>query len=117
MSALHFAPMTKRTALELLHDEHGFSSRRIAEICKIDVAGLARIERGEVQPKRETARDLHRFYRGVVPLGVIYDPAHKESIDWYKKAQYTAAIVTAFNLIKHKHPELTKRRLDARRRR
>ena len=83
----------------------------------MDAAGFQRIERGDVLPKRETARIIHKLYNGAVPLGVIYDAAHPESLEWFKTQGTHAKVVTRANLLAHKRPELLKRRLDARRRR
>lgn len=107
----------KKSALELFNAVFGFRSRRVAEACKIDVAGFQRIERGDVLPKRETARIIHKLYGGAVPLGVIYDAAHPESLEWFKKASSDPKIATRANILAHKRPELLTRRLDTKRRR
>lgn len=72
----------KKTTLERCRDLMGFSSRRVAEALKMDVSGLVRIERGEVTPMQPTARKLYAFYRGAVPLGMIYDTRHPEYAKW-----------------------------------
>jgi hypothetical protein len=107
----------KKSALEQFNAAFGFRSRRVAEACKIDVAGFQRIERGDVLPKRDTARIIHKLYNGAVPLGVIYDAAHPESLEWFKKSSSDAKSITRANLLAHKRPELLTRRLDAKRRR
>lgn len=68
--------------LEKVRGLTGFTSRRVAEFLRMDVSGLVRIERGEVTPMRSTARKLHAFYRGAVPLGMIYDPKHPDYERW-----------------------------------
>jgi hypothetical protein len=107
----------KKSALERFNAAFGFRSRRLAEACLIDVAGFQRIERGTVLPKHGTARIIHKLYRGIVPLGVIYDPTHPESQAWYKEARKNPDVVTRVNLLTHKRPELLTRRLDSKRRR
>ena len=39
-----------------------------------------RIERGEQVPKRELARDIHKFFRGTVSLSEIYDPEYAATL-------------------------------------
>lgn len=107
----------QKSALERFNEEYGFRSRRVAEACKMDAAGFQRIERGDVLPKRETARIIHKLYGGAVPLGVIYDAAHPESLEWFKTQGHHASTITRANLLAHKRPELLKRRLESRRRR
>lgn len=50
----------------------------VAEAVETDVGNLSRIERGEQMPQRELARRLFDHFGGSVPLGVIYDPGHRE---------------------------------------
>jgi len=106
-----------KSALERFNALFGFRSRRVAEACDIDVAGFQRIERGDVLPKRETARIIHKLYGGAIPLGVIYDSAHKESLDWFKAHAHEATTHARANAVARKHPELATRRLDSKRRR
>lgn len=40
----------------------------------IDPSTLAKIERGDQLPSRETARAIFDLYEGTVPIGAIYDP-------------------------------------------
>lgn len=86
----------------------GFSSRRVAEALNIDVSGFMRIERGEVTPKQETARKIHAFYRGVVPLGMIYDPKHPDYTKWLnaEKEDHLKRVARALVVLK---PELVQR--------
>lgn len=83
----------------------------------MDAAGFQRIERGDVLPKRETARIIHKLYNGAVPLGVIYDAAHPSSLEWFKTSAHHATTITRANLLAHKRPELRTVRLDTKRRR
>jgi len=39
-----------------------------------------RIERGEQVPKRDLARDIHRFFGGKVSLSEIYDPEYSATL-------------------------------------
>ncbi len=39
-----------------------------------------RIERGEQVPKRELARDIHKFFGGRVSLSEIYDPEYAATL-------------------------------------
>ncbi len=39
-----------------------------------------RIERGEQMPKRDLARDIHRFFKGAVSLSEIYDPEYAATL-------------------------------------
>ena len=86
----------------------------------MDISGLLRIESGENTPTRETARRIFKFYRGAVPLGVIFDPMHSSSFAWLKENAYGAEIATAAALLLRDRPELgqriRKRRVDKRRR-
>jgi transcriptional regulator with XRE-family HTH domain len=50
----------------------------VAEAVETDVGNLSRIERGEQIPQRELARRLFEHFEGIVPLGIIYDPEHRE---------------------------------------
>lgn len=50
----------------------------VAELVGTDVGNLSRIERGEQIPQRELARRLFEHFDGAVPLGIIYDPEHRE---------------------------------------
>lgn len=99
----------------------GFTYRRVAEAVGIDVSAFLRIETGENVPKRDTARRIHTFYRGAIPLGVIHDPAHKSSIEWVKKPNTLAELSTVGARLVREHPELAERiierRVDPRRRR
>ncbi len=69
--------MTTESALQKAREIAGLSARQVGVLTGIDPTGLARIESGRHRPARETASDLFDFYRGVVPLGMIYDPHHK----------------------------------------
>lgn len=76
-------PMTNETTtLEQIRDELGISGRSIALAIGVDPAGFHRIERGQKTPKQDTARKIFEFYGGIVPLGMIYDPAHPEYRGW-----------------------------------
>lgn len=50
----------------------------VAEAVDTDVGNLSRIERGEQIPQRDLARRLFDHFEGSVPLGIIYDPEHRE---------------------------------------
>lgn len=60
--------------LAQMRKARGLSLEEVADKTGTDQANLSRIERGLQIPKRETARNLWRFYQGQVPVGAIYDP-------------------------------------------
>lgn len=100
----------RKTALQRVRDSFGFSSRRVAEHLKLDISGLHRIETGENIPTRATAEKIWRFYGGHVPLGVVYDPTHRSSHEWFREhGTSDARLVTHANLLAHHHPKLSVR--------
>lgn len=55
----------------------------VTELCKqlgTHPQNYYRIERGEQVPKRDLARDIHRFFRGSVSLSEIYDPEYAATL-------------------------------------
>jgi transcriptional regulator with XRE-family HTH domain len=108
-----------KTALQKVREAMGFTSRRVAEVIGIDISGFHRIEIGENTPTRDTARRLWKFYREAVPLGVIYDPRHKESQAWASFELYNTEIATTAAKLLRDYPELGDRikRVDGGRRR
>lgn len=63
----------------------GLPVRRVAELLELDISGLLRIERGSSLPKRDTAAAIYEFYRGAIPLGMVYDPLHSSYDAWLTK--------------------------------
>lgn len=54
--------------------QSGLTGNQVAAIAGCDRATLYRIEDGDSQPRRETARALFALYKGAVDLATIYDP-------------------------------------------
>ena len=52
----------------------GMTANQVAAVIGCDRATLYRIEDGDSQPRRETARALWSLYKGTIPLAQIYDP-------------------------------------------
>lgn len=106
---LHSRPTmsNKKTALQRIREHLGFSSRRVAEHLKLDISGLHRIETGENIPTRPTAQKIWKFYAGLVPMGVIYDPCHKSSQAWFSTEGRSSAEIATFGArLVAKHPKL-----------
>lgn len=73
----------------------------------MDISGLHRIETGENIPTRRTAQKIWKFYAGLVPMGVIYDPAHKSSQAWFRtEGRPSAELATHGARLVAKHPKL-----------
>lgn len=64
----------QRLTLKEARKETGQSAVMVAKMAGCDRATLYRIESGQHQPKRETARKLYKIYLGRVSLASIYDP-------------------------------------------
>ncbi len=58
----------------------GLTGNQVAAFAGCDRATLYRIEDGDSQPRRETARALFCLYKGDVPLAVIYDPEFSNQV-------------------------------------
>ena len=58
----------------------GMTAQAVATATDCDRATLYRIEAGESQPRRETARALFELYNRQVPLASIYDPEYADLI-------------------------------------
>ncbi len=95
-----------KTALQKARESMGFSSRRVAEAMKIDVSGLHRIENGDVQPNRDSARHIYAFYEGVIPIGVIYDPRHTTSQSWLSEEGVDLELEQLAKRLKRQHEQL-----------
>jgi len=55
----------------------------VTELCKrigTHPQNFYRIERSEQVPSRELARRIHKFFKGEVSLGDIYDPEYAETL-------------------------------------
>jgi transcriptional regulator with XRE-family HTH domain len=61
------------TLLTQTRKSRGLSLDVVAAKVGTDPTNLSRVEKGLQLPKRELARALHKFYGGVVPIGLIYD--------------------------------------------
>lgn len=70
----------KKLTLREARDNSGLTADQVAVAAECDRATLYRIEKGEQQPKRPTARRLFELYRGRVPLELIYDPEYAQQI-------------------------------------
>lgn len=70
--------MRKRKTVREARLARGETLAEVAEAVETDVGNLSRIERGEQLPQRDLARRLFEHFEGAVPLGVIYDPEHRE---------------------------------------
>jgi len=66
------------TLLQQTRKSRGLSLEEVAAAVSTDATNLSRIERGIQPPKRELARRLFVFYRGVIPLARIHDPDFDE---------------------------------------
>ncbi len=58
----------------------GLTGNQVAAIAGCDRATLYRIEDGDSQPRRGTARALFALYKGAVPLATIYDPEFSNQV-------------------------------------
>lgn len=58
----------------------GLTGNQVAAIAGCDRATLYRIEDGDSQPRRETARALFALYKGDVSLAEIYDPEFSNQV-------------------------------------
>jgi transcriptional regulator with XRE-family HTH domain len=103
-----------KTALQKARESMGFTCRRVAEAIGMDVSGLLRIETAENAAKQETARKIHAFYLGAIPLGVIYDPAHKSSFEWLRQEGTRELLATTASKLIREHQDLAVRILDPR---
>jgi transcriptional regulator with XRE-family HTH domain len=97
--------MTRTSKLEAAREAMNLSVRRVAETLELDVSGYSRIEQGRQQPKQETAREIFKFFGGVVPLGMVYDPTHPTYDDWLTRKQRSALAARGLELVA-KYPEL-----------
>lgn len=104
---LHFPPMTtsETTPLESVRETMGFTSRAVARAIGLDPSGFLRIERGTYTPRRDIADRIFRFYRGVVPLGMIFDPTHPTYRRWLNRERRKEIEKVAAELA-YKHEEL-----------
>lgn len=65
------------TRLRAERVRRGLSVKSVAAAVGYDPSNLSRLELGQQTPPRDVARALHRFYRGRVSLGDVYDPAFR----------------------------------------
>lgn len=99
----------KKTTLEKVRELAGFSSRRVAEFLGLDISGFMRVERGEVTPMQSTARKIHEFWRGAVPLGMVYDPKHPDWSKWLNNAEKKDHVQRVARALAKLNPELEQR--------
>ena len=55
----------------------------VTDLCKkldTHTQNYYRIERGDQVPKRELAREIHKFFKGRVSLAEIYDPEYAATL-------------------------------------
>lgn len=68
------------TPLKTAREKRKLSVTDLCEKLGTHPQNYYRIERGEQVPKRDLARDIHRFFRGKVSLSEIYDPEYAAKI-------------------------------------
>lgn len=68
------------TPLKLEREKRKLSVTDLCKKLRVHPQNYYRIERAEQTPKRELARRIHKFFRGEVSLGEIYDPEYSQKL-------------------------------------
>ena len=72
--------MKQQTKLRQARETSGLTVEAICDRVGCTRPTLYRVEKGEVTPRQDLARELFKLYRGRVPLASIYDPLFAEQV-------------------------------------
>lgn len=64
------------TPLKAARERRNLSVTDLCKKLRVHAQNYYRIERGEQMPKRLLGRRIHKFFKGDVSLGDIYDPEY-----------------------------------------
>ena len=68
------------TPLKTAREKRKLSVTDLCKVISVHPQNYYRIERGEQMPKRQLARDIHKFFKGRVSLAEIYDPEYAATL-------------------------------------